>query len=249
MRDLPPRLELDRLHDEAHRVHVLDLAARPELGRPLRPHADVDVGPQRALLHVAVAGAEIAQDLPELPQVLGRLLGAADVGPRDDLHQRDAGAVQVDEGQLGVDVVHRLAGVLLEVDALDPHLARDPRPEVDDHLALADDRVVELADLVALRQVGVEVVLAVEAREAVDRRLQPEPGPHRLLDAEAVDHRQHPRHRRVDQADVGVRRAPKAVEAPENSLAFEATWACTSMPTTTSQSPVAPAMVFGSGSR
>ena len=43
--------------------------------------------------------------------------------------------------------------------------------------------------------------------------------------------------------------APNAVEAPENSLAFEATWACTSMPTTTSQSPVAPAMVFGSGSR
>ena len=43
--------------------------------------------------------------------------------------------------------------------------------------------------------------------------------------------------------------APNAVEAPENSLAFDATCACTSMPTTTSQSPVAPAMVLGSGSR
>ena len=31
---------------------------------------------------------------------------------------------------------------------------------------------------------------------------------------------------------------PKAVEAPENSLALEVTWAWTSMPTTTSQSPV-----------
>ena len=84
-----------------------------------------------------------------------------------------------------------------------------PGPEVDQHLALADDRVVELADLVALRQVRVEVVLAVEAREAVDPRLQPQPGPHRLLDAEAVDHRQHARHRRVDQADVGVRLGPE----------------------------------------
>ena len=42
--------------------------------------------------------------------------------------------------------------------------------------------------------------------------------------------------------------APKAVEAPEKSLAFEVTWACTSMPITISQSPLAPAMIFGSGS-
>ena len=34
--------------------------------------------------------------------------------------------------------------------------------------------------------------------------------------------------------------APNAVDAPENSLDFEVTWAWISMPTTTSQSPVAP---------
>src|SRR4051794_23387995 len=33
---------------------------------------------------------------------------------------------------------------------------------------------------------------------------------------------------------------PNSVEAPENSFALEETWACTSMPMTTSQSPVAP---------
>ena len=33
---------------------------------------------------------------------------------------------------------------------------------------------------------------------------------------------------------------PNSVEAPENSFALEATCACTSMPITTSQSPVAP---------
>ena len=37
---------------------------------------------------------------------------------------------------------------------------------------------------------------------------------------------------------------PKAVEAPENSLARIVTWAWISMPTTTSQSPVAPLMSF-----
>ena len=42
--------------------------------------------------------------------------------------------------------------------------------------------------------------------------------------------------------------APNWVEAPENSLALERTWACTSMPITISQSPVTPAMVLALGS-
>ena len=37
---------------------------------------------------------------------------------------------------------------------------------------------------------------------------------------------------------------PNAVEAPENNFACEVTWACTSMPMTTSQSPVAPLISF-----
>ena len=37
---------------------------------------------------------------------------------------------------------------------------------------------------------------------------------------------------------------PNAVEAPENSFELEVTWACTSMPMTTSQSPVAPLISF-----
>ncbi len=36
--------------------------------------------------------------------------------------------------------------------------------------------------------------------------------------------------------------APNSVEAPENSLALEVTWAWTSMPTITSQSPVCPSI-------
>ncbi len=64
--------------------------------------------------------------------------------------------------------------------------------------------MVELADLIALRQVGVEVILAVEGRAQVDRGVQAEPGAHRLLDAERVDHGQRARHRRVHEGDVRV---------------------------------------------
>ena len=43
---------------------------------------------------------------------------------------------------------------------------------------------------------------------------------------------------------------PNSVEAPENSFASDVTWAWTSMPMMTSQSPVAPGMKrFGSGVR
>src|SRR5690242_288121 len=45
-----------------------------------------------------------------------------------------------------------------------------------------------------------------------------------------------------DTCELGA--APKPVAAPENSLACEFTWAWISMPTTTSQSPVAPLISF-----
>ena len=112
------RLGLDRLADEADRVHVLDLAARRKR-RARPPHRDVDVGAQVALLHVAVAGAEVAQDRPELRHVGLRLFRRAHLGLRHDLHQRHARAVEIDVRAFGVLVVDRLARVLLQVQALD----------------------------------------------------------------------------------------------------------------------------------
>ena len=84
----------------------------------------------------------------QLGDVALRLLGAADVGPAHDLHERDAGAVVVDERVVGVvDAtatadVRGLAGVLLHVRALDA----DARA-VDLQLAVDADRRVVLADV------------------------------------------------------------------------------------------------------
>ena len=66
-------------------------------------------------------------------------------------------------------VVHQLARVLLNVDPLDADIlgaAFVLLVDQDLDLALADQRVIELADLIALRQVGIEVILAVEGRRA-----------------------------------------------------------------------------------
>ena len=106
-------------------------------------------------------------------------------------------------------VVHQLARVLLDVDALDADgLGRAFGVLVVEHdldRALAHQRVVELADLVALRQIGVEVVLAVEPAPLVDLRVDRHAGAHRLTDALAVRHRQHARHRRIDQRHLRIR--------------------------------------------
>ena len=113
-------------------------------------------------------------------------------------------------------------------------------------LALADQRMVELADLIALRQIGVEVVLAVEARPGVDLRVERHAGAHRLADALAVRHRQHAGHRRVDQADLRVRLgAERGRRAGEQLGAVAVICAWTSRPITTSHSPVSPLMRKG----
>ena len=116
--DLTPRLIFDGVTDEADRVHVLDLAAGAERGSRLA-HGDIDVGAERPLLHVAIAGAEIAQDRAQFRHIGLGLLGGADVGLGDDLHQGHAGPVKIHERQSRVLVVQRFAGVLLQMQPLD----------------------------------------------------------------------------------------------------------------------------------
>ena len=101
-------------------------------------------------------------------------------------------------------VVQALAGILLEMQALDADLADLAVGKVDLDFALAHDRVLVLRDLVAGRLVGIEVVLAVEHRAQVDLGVQPQPRAHRLLNAAGVDHRQHAGHGGVDQRDLGI---------------------------------------------
>ena len=154
--DLAPRLMVDGHLDETHGVHVLDLAARAQMFKilgllvflvlPGAADRHIHVGAQVPVLHVAVAGAEIEHDLAQLGQVGGGLFGATDIGARDDLHQRNPGAVEVHEGQGRVHVMDRLPRVLFQVDALDADRARRAVPHLHQHFALTHDGVIKLRD-------------------------------------------------------------------------------------------------------
>ena len=104
-------------------------------------------------------------------------------------------------------VVQAFAGVLLEMQPLDADGDAVAAFEIDGHRALAHDRRFVLADLIALRQIGIEIILPVEHRFEIDLRFQSQPGADRLPHAFLVDHRQHARHRGIDQRDVAVGRA------------------------------------------
>jgi hypothetical protein len=105
-----------------------------------------------------------------------------------------------------VAIVQALAGVLFEMHPLDTDGDAVSVLEIDRHRALADDRRFVLADLIALRQVGIKIVLPVENRFEIDLRFQPEPCADRLTHAFLVDHGKHAGHCRIDQRDVTIGR-------------------------------------------
>src|SRR5262249_2049152 len=204
----------------------------------------VHVGAQVALLHVAVAGAEIAHDGTQLRDVGLGLLGGAQIRLRHDLHERHARAVEVDEGRSGMPVVQRFSGVLFKMQPLDPDLHGLAVGQIDDDLALAHERRFVLADLIALRQIGIKVVLAVDTDFRLIRALSPRPVRTACLMHSSLITGSMPGMAASTSDTCELGSPPNAVEAPEKSFAREVTWAWTSMPITTSQSPVAPFMNF-----
>ena len=222
--DLASRFVFNRLLHEPEGVHVLDLAAGPKLlevtaraelligARFADRH--VHIGAQIALLHVAVTRAERDNDGFQLLHIGRRLKRGAHIRLGHDFHQRHARAVKVHISGIRRHVVDRLAGILLKMKPFNPHREGIGRIamgwlNIDLDLALTDDREFKLADLIALRQIGIEIVLPVKARVFVDLRLEAQSGADRLFDAFAIDHRQHARHRRIDQRDVAIGIGPE----------------------------------------
>ena len=155
-------LGADAALDEAERVHVLELGLRAELRR-CRPGGCEMLASQRSEpSSMFTSLTPSRRSVVRSSRSHSRACSArAHVGLGDDLGERRAAAVEVDDrGVRAVDPAARadvdeLRRVLLEVHAVDAHVAEPPA---------AAQRLVVLADLVALGQVGIEVVLAVEDR-------------------------------------------------------------------------------------
>src|SRR5690554_5323625 len=72
------------------------------------------------------------------------------------------------------------------------------------YFPLAHNRVIKLGNLVALRQIGVEIVFAVETRIFVDLGVDGEAGANGLTHTFLVQHWQHSGHSGINQADLRI---------------------------------------------
>ena len=117
-----------------------------------------------------------------------------------------ARTVQVDATRTREPLVHRLARILFKVRTSDA----DPlaRAIVLHHVerAFGHDRQLVLADLVALRQVRVEVVLPGENGLRLNLAVQSQSPLYRQFHRLPAQHRQRARKSQAHRADVGVRR-------------------------------------------
>ena len=157
----------------------------PSFARADRADRHVGVAAERALFQVAVVDADEHQDLAQALQVLLGLGRAAQVGLADDLHQRHAGAVEVDQrARCRARAVQVLGRVLFHVHARDAAPLRCAPSTSIVELAVLGQRQLVLRDLVALGQVRIEVVLARE-HAALARPCSRAPAPARTASSTA----------------------------------------------------------------
>ena len=163
--------------------------------------------------HVDVGDAQLLHQAAQLREVGPGLLGRADVGLADDLHQGSAAPVEVHQRVVGpVDAargpagVHQLARVFFHVHPGDAH--PEGAAVLQFHVQMPADaqRQVVLRDLVGLGQVGIEVVLAVEDGALGDPAVEGQGDARGVLHRLLVDHRQHARMPQADRADPRVGR-------------------------------------------
>ena len=216
---LSTRLIVNGSTKRAHRIQILDLTACTEFCARAS-HADIGIHPHRPFLHLCVRGTDGHENRSQFGDILTGLLGGADVGTTNDFHQRNAGAVEVDQrGIAAMDaaatsaLMGGLARVLFEVGAL--HTNPSPIGEIQPTVHI--ERNVVLADLIGLWHIGIEVVLAMKGA-GLHRAIQRQADPHSELHCLAIQHRQRAGQPEGHRINIGVGFVSEAVGATRKQL-------------------------------
>ena len=142
-------------------------------------------------------------------EVRHRLFRRPEVGLGHDLEKRCAGAVEINAGFPTEGIVDRLAGIFLQMRAGDAD--RKKRPVFQRHLenTFADDGRKKLTDLIALGQVRVEVIFAIEDGAFSDAGTDAQTKLDRVADSFLVQHGQHAGHAQIHRICLLIRRGAK----------------------------------------
>ena len=97
------------------------------------------------------------------------------------------------------------ARVLLKMQTLNTDFLGRAVGQINFNHAFANNRVLVLRNLIALRQIGIEVVFALKDRVHIDLGIQAQTGAYSLFNAKLVDNRQHTRHARINGRHLRIR--------------------------------------------
>ena len=165
-RNLATCLIFNRLSDEADRVHILDFATCTEFAAGTT-HGNVHIHTHGALIHIAVTCSKIANNGPQFGHISLSFIRRAHIRFGNDLHQRNAGTVQINKRHGWMLIVHGFSCILLQMQAFNADFnffeitffIRANR-NVDD--PLPNNWVFELGYLITLRQIRIEIVLTIK---------------------------------------------------------------------------------------
>ena len=144
----------------------------PNVFAPRLADGDIGVATQASFFHIAVGNAQILQRQFKRLQIIVGLLGRAQFRFGDDLQQRRARAVIIDQTAVGALVMDQLARVLFQMRAFDIDLpllairARHP------HVPVIGDRFIILRNLISLGQVRIIIIFPVELDDGIDLTIQ-----------------------------------------------------------------------------
>src|SRR6185369_8445390 len=147
----------DRAFDRAERVDVLYFDLGPEDAFGIC-YGNIRFDAHLPFLEIRLPSTERSQKKLELACETSGSVCVMDDRFSDELHERDASTIEIDE-TLPVRM-YRTCRVFFKMDARD----RDARK-----LAAFYERIFVLADLVSLRDVRIEIALAIELGEVSDR--------------------------------------------------------------------------------
>ena len=127
------------------------------------PHGHIRVTPQLALFHIAIANPTAHENLLQRSNIGESFLGRAHVRLAHDLHEGDAGPVEVYAA--GGFKVGAFGDILFEVRSRDADRLRLSAIQLDLHRAFRAEGQVILRNLVVLWHVGIKVTFSIPLAE------------------------------------------------------------------------------------
>ena len=193
----------DRLVHEVEGVEVLDFATRAEW-LTAATHRDVGITAEGPLLHIAVANTNPAHQCMQRFGIRNRLLRAGQIGFSDNFQQRCTGTIQIDTAHTMEIFMQRFTGVFFQMRAGQMHrffnIAHHDRQRATLH-----HRQFVLADLVALRQIRIEIILARKNRPRTDGSADRKTKTNGTLNGPAIQYRQHAGQRDINRTGLRIR--------------------------------------------